>query len=86
LGRVGRGIGVGAALYAAVFALMLVAYRMYLDDPAAAPVVGSFPAPTAVMLYLLWPASPSPPGRPRCRGTWRPCSTPDPGPAGAPLH
>lgn len=55
LGRMGPGIAVGVALYAAVFALLLFADRAYLADPSAAPIVWGFPAPTAVMLYLLWP-------------------------------
>jgi hypothetical protein len=53
-GTAGWEIGVGAALHGAAFALLLFSYRGFLADPSGSLVLG-FPAPTAVMLYLLWP-------------------------------
>lgn len=54
LERLARPIVAGLLLYAGVFALLLASYRSYLAEPGASLVLG-FPAPTAVMLYLLWP-------------------------------
>ena len=54
LGPIAKPLGLGLALYGAVFALLLLAYRSFLADPAASLVL-SFPRPTAVMLYGLWP-------------------------------
>lgn len=50
----GLPIAVGLALYAAVFVLLLVTYRLFLGAPGEHLVLG-FPLPTAVMIYLLWP-------------------------------
>ena len=44
----------GGLLYVVVFTVMLFAYRDYLQRPDQ-PLVGSLPAPTAVMIYGLWP-------------------------------
>lgn len=54
LGRLVGPIWLGLALYAVVFLLLLASYRAFLSDPGGLLVLG-FPAPTAVMLYLLWP-------------------------------
>ena len=46
-------LALGGVLYAGLFALMVIAYRVYLLDPSF--LIFGFPAPTAVMLFLLWP-------------------------------
>ena len=46
-------LALGGVIYAGLFALMVIAYRAYLLDPSF--VIFGFPAPTAVMLFLLWP-------------------------------
>ena len=35
---------------------MVWSYARFVEAPAAAGLVFSFPTPTALMLYLLWPA------------------------------
>ena len=55
LGPLARSLWTGLAVYACMFALLLWSYRRFLADPSA-PLVLGFPAPTAVMLFLLWPA------------------------------
>lgn len=54
LGPIARPLWIGLLLYEAGFALLLWAYWRFLADPTA-PLLGSFPLPTAVMLYALWP-------------------------------
>ena len=45
---------VGLFLNIAVFCLMMVAYQIYACN-GSGPLVGSFPWPTALMLYGVWP-------------------------------
>lgn len=54
LGPLARPVWIGLLLYAAVWAALLASYRRFLAtaDPG---LVLSFPLPTAVMLYGLWP-------------------------------
>jgi hypothetical protein len=54
LGPVARPLLWGLLLYEGVFAGLLVAYARYQADPGA-PLVLSFPLPTALLLYALWP-------------------------------
>jgi hypothetical protein len=54
LGPVARPLLVGLLLYEGMFGLLLYAYARYLAEPGA-PLVLSFPLPTAVLLYGLWP-------------------------------
>lgn len=53
-----RGLGVplacGTAAYIAVWTWLVVAYRGYQSDPSPALFL-ALPAPTAIMLYVLWP-------------------------------
>lgn len=53
-GRLGRACGVGLALYEAGWAVLFWLHRGFAAEPGA-PLVGSLPAPTAWMLYVLWP-------------------------------
>lgn len=46
---------VGVALHLAAFSAVMMAYRPYMVD-GTAPFVGSFPLPSAIMLYALWGA------------------------------
>ncbi len=50
-----RALWSGLALYALVFALLVLSYRGYAEPGADRDLVGSFPRPTAWMLYVLWP-------------------------------
>jgi hypothetical protein len=54
LGPVARPLVLGLLVYEGVFALLLYGYARYLADPGA-PLVFSFPLPTAVLLYAFWP-------------------------------
>lgn len=54
LGPLARPVCVGLLLYAGVYALLLASYRSFLADETPGLVL-SFPLPTAVMLYGLWP-------------------------------
>jgi hypothetical protein len=54
LGPVARPLALALLGYAAVFAALLVSYRRFLMDETPALVLG-FPAPTAWMLFGLWP-------------------------------
>jgi uncharacterized membrane protein len=45
---------VGLLLNVGIFSLMMFAYRIYARD-GSGPLIGSFPWPTALMLYGLWP-------------------------------
>lgn len=46
---------IGGLLYGAAFTWMIVSYGQYMRAEAPALVLG-FPAPTALMLFCLWPA------------------------------
>ncbi len=54
LGPLARPLWLGLALYEAVYVLLLIAYRAFLAAPTS-DLVLSFPAPTTVMLFGLWP-------------------------------
>jgi hypothetical protein len=54
LGPVARPLWIGLLLYEGGFGGLLYGYWRYLGDPSL-PLVGSFPLPTAVLLYVLWP-------------------------------
>lgn len=54
LGPLRRPLWLGLALYQALWAALVVAYAGYARDPHGA-LWGGFPAPTAWMLYGLWP-------------------------------
>ena len=45
----------GLALYELGWAALFLSYRSFAADPGAVSVVGSLPAPTAWMLYVVWP-------------------------------
>ena len=50
-----RSLLFGSALYAAVFALLVLSYRAYAESGADGSLSGSFPRPSAWMLYGVWP-------------------------------
>ena len=58
-GRLPEGSGpalvIGLALFALVFTLLVLSYRAYVEPGADRALFGSFPRPTAWMLYGLWP-------------------------------
>lgn len=45
---------IGGVLYVAIFVAMLIAYRQSIE-PGPAATLFSFPLPTAIMLFALWP-------------------------------
>jgi hypothetical protein len=55
-----RGLGprlvLGLAAYLGAWSWLVLAYRDYLTEPTHRLILG-FPAPTAIMLYVLWPVS-----------------------------
>ena len=53
-GRLGLACWTGLALYEAGWALLFWLYRGFAADPTG-PLLGALPAPTAWMLYGLWP-------------------------------
>ncbi len=50
------GLLVCLALFGAVFTLLVLSYRAYAEPGSERALFGSFPQPTAWMLYGLWPA------------------------------
>lgn len=55
LGPLTRPFAWGLLLYEAVFAALLLADQRYRADPSGLPLVLSFPLPTALLVYALWP-------------------------------
>ena len=53
VGPLARPIVIGGVVYAAVFTLMVLSYRGYMNEDTHALFLG-FPQPTAWMLYGLW--------------------------------
>lgn len=51
----GRALWSGLALYALVFMLLVLSYRGYVEPGADRAPFGSFPRPSAWMLYGIWP-------------------------------
>ncbi len=47
-------LAISLVAYLGVWTLLMVAYARYLHDPAP-DLILALPAPTAIMLYLLWP-------------------------------
>ena len=54
LGPLRRPILAGLLVYELAWAALIIAYARFAADPPDALVL-SFPAPTALMLYVLWP-------------------------------
>ena len=54
LGPLRRPLLVGLALYLALWTALVVSYGAYARDPGGA-LFGAFPAPTAWLVYGLWP-------------------------------
>ncbi len=54
-GGSGAALLVGLALVVLVFTLLVLSYRAYVAPDAARTLFGSFPRPSAWMLYGLWP-------------------------------
>lgn len=50
----GRPVAIGTTVYLAVWTGLILAYRAYMTDPDPA-LYAALPAPTAWMLYALWP-------------------------------
>ncbi|MXX62108.1 MAG: hypothetical protein F4112_05565 [Holophagales bacterium] len=50
-----RALWSGLALYALVFTLLVLSYRGYVEPGADRALFGSFPGPSAWMLYGIWP-------------------------------
>ena len=50
-----RALWTGLGLYSLVFVLLVLSYRGYVEPGADRALFGSFPRPTAWMLYGLWP-------------------------------
>ncbi len=55
LGRLRRGTWLAFLAYQAGWAWLVYAYAVYARDPEATALVGAFPVPTAVMVYVVWP-------------------------------
>lgn len=55
LGVLKKPILVGLVLYCAIFSLLISSYRSFAEQ-GSGELIGSFPWPTAIMLYGLWPA------------------------------
>ncbi len=51
----GRALWSGLALFALVFTLLVLSYRGYVEPGADRELFGSFPRPSAWMLYGIWP-------------------------------
>ena len=51
----GRALSWGLGLFVLVFTMLVLSYRAYAEPGAERALFGSFPEPTAWMLYALWP-------------------------------
>jgi len=51
----GRALWLGLGVFAVVFTLLVLSYRAYVEPGADRALFGSFPRPSAWMLYGVWP-------------------------------